>query len=294
MVHQYQLNGYNIVLDTCSGAIHVVDEVAYDIIALYPDRTADEIVSAMMEKYGEREDVTEQNLRDCIADVEALKKAGKLYTPDTFADMAGTFKERSGDVVKALCLHVSHDCNLRCSYCDTAYAWDASQAKEWLSEDNLFQQITAYPWKRVTLTGGEPMLQPIETLCRRLGDAGYEVNIETNGAAALFLERPDRLFYTMDIKSPSSGEKDRMRWENLSLLTADDVLKFVVGSVEDLRYMETILSTYSIKAQIYVSPVFGKIEPVALVDFVKHHQLSRVCVQVQLHKVIWDPEARGV
>ena len=76
-------------------------------------------------------------------------------------------------------------CNLRCSYCDTAYAWDASQAKEWLSEDNLFQQITAYPWKRVTLTGGEPMLQPIETLCRRLGDAGYEVNIETNGAAAL-------------------------------------------------------------------------------------------------------------
>ncbi len=185
-------------------------------------------------------------------------------------------------------------CNLRCSYCDTAYAWDASQAKEWLSEDNLFQQITAYPWKRVTLTGGEPMLQPIETLCRRLGDAGYEVNIETNGAAALFLERPDRLFYTMDIKSPSSGEKDRMRWENLSLLTADDVLKFVVGSVEDLRYMETILSTYSIKAQIYVSPVFGKIEPVALVDFVKHHQLSRVCVQVQLHKVIWDPEVRGV
>ena len=117
MVHQYQLNGYNIVLDTCSGAIHAVDEVAYDIIALYPDHTADEIVSAMMEKYGEREDVTEQELRDCIADVEALKRAGKLYTPDTFADMAGTFKERSGDVVKALCLHVAHTCNLNCSYC---------------------------------------------------------------------------------------------------------------------------------------------------------------------------------
>ena len=102
MVHQYQLNGYNIVLDTCSGAIHVVDEVAYDIIALYPDHTADEIVTAMMGKYGAREDVTEKDLRDCIDDVEALKQAGKLYTPDTFADMAGTFKERSGDVVKAL------------------------------------------------------------------------------------------------------------------------------------------------------------------------------------------------
>lgn len=69
MVHQYQLNGYNIVLDTCSGAIHVVDEVAYDIIALYPDHTADEIVTAMMEKYGAREDVTEKDLRDCIDDV---------------------------------------------------------------------------------------------------------------------------------------------------------------------------------------------------------------------------------
>ena len=117
MVHQYQLNGYNIVLDSCSGSIHVVDEVAYDIIALFPDHSPDEIVAAMLEKYEERPDVTEQDLRDCIEDVEALKNAGKLFTPDTFADMAGTFKERSGDVVKALCLHVAHTCNLNCSYC---------------------------------------------------------------------------------------------------------------------------------------------------------------------------------
>ena len=117
MVHQYQLNGYNIVLDSCSGSIHVVDEVAYDIIALFPEKTSDEIVAAMLEKYAGRADVTEQDLRDCISDVEALKNAGKLYTPDTFADMAGTFKERSGDVVKALCLHVAHTCNLNCAYC---------------------------------------------------------------------------------------------------------------------------------------------------------------------------------
>ena len=117
MVHQYQLGGYHIVLDTCSGSIHSVDEVAYDIIALYPQHDTEEIVRAMLEKYSGREDVTEQDLRECIADVEALKKAGKLYTEDTFADMAGTFKERSGDVVKALCLHVAHTCNLNCSYC---------------------------------------------------------------------------------------------------------------------------------------------------------------------------------
>ena len=117
MVHQYKLNGYNIVLDSCSGSIHVVDEVAYDIIELYPDHSKEAIVASMMAKYAHREDVTEADLLDCISDVEALKAAGKLYTPDTFANMAGTFKERSGDVVKALCLHVAHTCNLNCAYC---------------------------------------------------------------------------------------------------------------------------------------------------------------------------------
>ena len=117
MVHQYQLNGYNIVLDSCSGSIHVVDEVAYDIIALFETHTPEEIVAAMLEKYGGRRDVTEEDVRGCIQDVQALKDAGKLFSPDTFADMAGTFKERSGDVVKALCLHVAHTCNLNCEYC---------------------------------------------------------------------------------------------------------------------------------------------------------------------------------
>ena len=117
MVHQYQLNGYNIVLDSCSGSIHVVDEVAYDIIALFETHTPEEIVAAMLEKYGGRPDVTEEDVRGCIQDVQALKDAGKLFSPDTFADMAGTFKERSGDVVKALCLHVAHTCNLNCEYC---------------------------------------------------------------------------------------------------------------------------------------------------------------------------------
>lgn len=116
MVHQYQLNGYNIVLDTCSGSIHVVDEVAYDIIALFEGQTEDEIIAAMLKKYAGHEDVTEQDLRDCISDVAALKQGGKLYTPDVFEDLAYDFKQRS-TVVKALCLHVAHTCNLNCSYC---------------------------------------------------------------------------------------------------------------------------------------------------------------------------------
>ena len=117
MVHQYKLNGYNIVLDSCSGSIHSVDEVAYDIIAMYKEKSPEEIVRELLEKYAHRSDVTEEELYACIADVAALEKAGKLFTPDNFASMAGTFKERSGDVVKALCLHVAHTCNLNCSYC---------------------------------------------------------------------------------------------------------------------------------------------------------------------------------
>ena len=117
MVHQYKLNGYNIVLDTCSGSVHSVDDVAYDIIARFPEATEDEIVREMLEKYGDREDVTEEDIRECIADVRTLKEQKRLFTEDTYAPLAGEFKRRSGDVIKALCLHVSHTCNLNCEYC---------------------------------------------------------------------------------------------------------------------------------------------------------------------------------
>ena len=113
MIHQYKLNGYNIVLDIFSGSVHAVDEVAYDAIAMYENSTADEIISALTAKY---EGVTEQDIRDCLEDIEALKKAGKLFTEDTYADLAFEFKKRVTEI-KALCLHVAHTCNLNCSYC---------------------------------------------------------------------------------------------------------------------------------------------------------------------------------
>ncbi len=117
MLHQYKSGGMNIVLDTCSGSVHVVDEVAYDIIAMYKDHSEDEIVSAIMGKYSGRDDVTEEDIRICIEDIRALERNGQLFTPDTYEPMAQTFKERSGNVIKALCLHIAHTCNLNCSYC---------------------------------------------------------------------------------------------------------------------------------------------------------------------------------
>ena len=116
MVHQYKLNGFNIVLDTCSGSVHTVDDVAYDIIAMYKTASREEIVSAMMEKYGDLPDVNEAEINECIDDIATLADMGKLFTEDKYEELAKTYKNNS-NVVKALCLHVAHTCNLNCSYC---------------------------------------------------------------------------------------------------------------------------------------------------------------------------------
>lgn len=115
MVHQYKLNGYNIVLDTCSGSVHAVDEIAYDIIGLYKEKSPEEIAEIITEKYAD-ESITPDDVFECIEDVKALEEKGKLYTPDTYEDMAFDFKNRN-TVIKALCLHVAHTCNLNCEYC---------------------------------------------------------------------------------------------------------------------------------------------------------------------------------
>ena len=113
MVHQYKLNGYNIVLDVFSGSVHVVDEVAYDIIEMYENSSKDDIIKTISERYP---DVTVQDIEDCISDVEELKAAGKLFTEDKYADLAFDFKKKN-TVIKALCLHIAHTCNLNCEYC---------------------------------------------------------------------------------------------------------------------------------------------------------------------------------
>ena len=117
MIHQYQLGGYNIVLDVCSGAVHVVDEVAYDIIGLFEQHSKEEILHKMAQKYADRPKITPEDLAECYGQVNGLKEAGKLFAPDTFEPMAGKLKEKTAGVVKALCLHIAHTCNLNCSYC---------------------------------------------------------------------------------------------------------------------------------------------------------------------------------
>ena len=116
MVHQYKLNGYNIVLDTASGSVHTVDEVAYDIIALYKDHSKEEIIKTILEKYSHLPDVNEAEILECLEDIKALEDSGKLFSVDKYEKLAYSYKNES-NVIKALCLHVAHTCNLNCSYC---------------------------------------------------------------------------------------------------------------------------------------------------------------------------------
>jgi len=116
MVHQYKLNGYNIVLDTCSGSVHSVDDVAYDIIEMYKEKSQEEIVDIILKQYGHMPDVNLDEVLQCIEDIKSLEKEGKLFSKDEYEDLAYNYKNNS-KVIKALCLHVAHTCNLNCAYC---------------------------------------------------------------------------------------------------------------------------------------------------------------------------------
>lgn len=188
-----------------------------------------------------------------------------------------------------------YGCNLNCSYCDTRYGCEDNNYII-RSVDSIMDTIKRFGIQSVTITGGEPLIHPgIHKLINTLLESGYWVNVETNGSIWIGeFPKHKNLFFTMDYKSPSSGMEKRMILENLSLLTSKDVLKFVVGSEEDLDRSLEILEQYQPNCQIYFSPIFKEIEPKAIVEFIIKHKLNNCKVQVQLHKIIWDPEERGV
>ncbi|MBO5410695.1 MAG: 4Fe-4S cluster-binding domain-containing protein, partial [Clostridia bacterium] len=163
MVHQYKLNGYNIVLDTCSGSVHTVDDVAYDIIEMYKSSSQEEIIAAVLEKYSHMPDVTREEILECLGDIAYLEENGKLWSADEYENLAIDYKNKS-KVVKALCLHVAHTCNLNCSYCFASqgkYQGDRAlmsfevgkQAFDFLIENSGTRRNL-----EVDFFGGEPMM----------------------------------------------------------------------------------------------------------------------------------------
>jgi len=188
-------------------------------------------------------------------------------------------------------------CNLNCSYCDTKYAIKGYLGTKMIIEE-ILNEVKKYNCRNITLTGGEPLIHfRVKELIDELINNNYKVNIETNGAVDI-TPYLDKCLITMDYKLPSSGMEQHMILDNLEKLTENDVLKFVTEE-SDFETIKRILTDYKIKSYVYISPIFGKIEPERIVDFMKQLNelginMEKIRVQVQLHKVIWDPEKRGV
>lgn len=199
-------------------------------------------------------------------------------------------------------------CNLNCSYCDSTYACKPNEGhksyQDW-SLNTIMEMVRAGQVHRVTITGGEPLIhEDTLELVQCLLDNDYEVNIETNGSIDIspYLDlnnSDDKLIITMDWKSLSSNMSDRMLASNLSLLRTNDVIKFVVSSDRDLDQMYRVLSDNELNCNVFVSPVFDEIEPKTIVDYIlsecdRSPYFDNVRIQLQLHKLIWDPNTRGV
>lgn len=189
-----------------------------------------------------------------------------------------------------------YGCNLECTYCDTRYACNDEGFSN-ISVAEIVNKVVKIGCQSVTITGGEPLIHDgICSLIDWLVEIGCCVNIETNGTMQL----PERykctnnVFVTMDYKCPTSGMDDKMCMNTINTLRRCDVLKFVVGNENDLNTMMEVVDAMECEPTIYVSPIFGRIEPAEIVEYLQKHKLYNIRLQLQLHKIVWSPDKRGV
>lgn len=191
-------------------------------------------------------------------------------------------------------------CNICCSYCDTAWANAPDYAGCEMSVDEVVREIENAQIRNITITGGEPLLQEdMPQLLRALADKEtHLIEIETNGTVDLtpFCDIAECISFTMDYKLPGSGMEDAMCMENFRLLKKGDSVKFVVGSAEDLARAGEVIANEDLQGRchIFLSPVYSAIDPEEIVAFMKTNRLDGVNLGLQLHKIIWDPDQRGV
>ena len=183
-------------------------------------------------------------------------------------------------------------CNLRCTYCDTEYAFYEGEEK---SIEEIINEVKKYNCKLVEVTGGEPLVQKeCLDLMKRLCDEGFDVMLETAGSLSI-KDIDDRVQIIMDLKCPSSKMEKKNLYENINFLKPADELKFVIGNREDYDWSKEIISRYDLqsKCKILFSVVFDELEPVSLVNWIIEDKLD-VRYQLQMHKFIWHPETKGV
>jgi len=183
-------------------------------------------------------------------------------------------------------------CDLRCSYCDSAFSFYGGKE---MSTDEILSEVDALGAPLVLLTGGEPLLQrDLPALSQRLLDKGYEVMIETSGSQPTS-PLPRSVVRILDLKTPGSGESAKMRWENLADLVAGDAVKLVLRDERDYLWAKNVLAEHALAegVEVLLSPSFGELDPANLVSWMLRDGL-RARLNLQLHKFIWRPEARGV
>jgi 7-carboxy-7-deazaguanine synthase len=183
-------------------------------------------------------------------------------------------------------------CNLRCSYCDTEYAfYDGNE----FSIEAIIEKVKMFGCSLVEITGGEPLFQDESfLLMKKLCDEGFNVMLETGGSLSI-KEVDSRVKIIMDLKCPSSGMSKKNYYGNIRFLKPIDEVKFVIGSREDYEWAKNIVSQYGLnsKCEVLFSPVFGKLEPVKIVEWILNDKLN-VRFQLQIQKFIWDPQRKGV
>ena len=193
-------------------------------------------------------------------------------------------------------------CNLRCTWCDTEYSWNGECAYENQTAEEIYDYIKMSGARNVTLTGGEPLLQKnmFELLDILKQDDGLIIHIETNGAIDLTKYKAryvdTNIRFVVDYKLPGSAMEKTMKTANFDLVDKEDVYKFVIANEEDLKraYQLTIQHELPSKCLVYYSPVVESIEPREIVEFMIDKQLHSVRLQIQVHKVIWPKDMRGV
>lgn len=180
-------------------------------------------------------------------------------------------------------------CPMRCTYCDTAYAFHGGQK---LSLDDILEQVAEYPAKHVCVTGGEPLAQPAcHELLTALCDRGYSVSLETGGAMDISKVDP-RVYVVLDVKTPASGEEPKNKYSNLEHIKSTDCLKFVICDERDYDWSKQFVAEQGLaeRCDVFFSPSAEQLSATDLADWIVRDQLS-VRMQVQLHKILWNDAA---
>jgi len=191
-------------------------------------------------------------------------------------------------------------CNLDCSFCDTKWANEKNCPADTVTKEQIYEMVLSEKIRNITITGGEPLYrEDMDELLKKLAEIeDIYIEIETNGSIDLkpYRNISDKIAFTMDYKLSFSGMMEKMCHGNFDILGNNDTVKFVVADRNDLDCAKDIIDKYSLagRTHIYISPVFGEIEPKEIVEYMAEHKMNRVNMQLQMHKYIWDPDMKGV